>query len=191
MRLRGIIRSRALLIALACTLSYWPAAFLLPTQPWLEAVRVIQTTLATAALIALSRAIWGALANPDPDRVDALTFVVGLKELASIVTGAWLLLFRLSDSGVQCQAGCGRPIWLIDTFWYGFITGWLPALSSLLLITVPGVLRRDEVTGENVPPAMLVIVGCVAGLGLFATLIVLSARPDARDLVEALRPWIR
>lgn len=191
MRLRNIIRNRAVLVAVACALSYWPAALALPTQPWLEAVRVIQTTLATASLIALSRAIWESLANPEPDRVDALTFVVGLKEVSSAVTGAWLLLFRLAESGTRCPSGCGRPTWMLDTLWFGFVTGWMPALSSLLLIAVPGVLRQDKVTGEDVPPAMLIIVGCVAGLGLFATLVVLASRPDARDLVETLRPWIR
>jgi hypothetical protein len=191
MQFRSALRNRTLWVAVTAAVVYWLAGSLLPTQPFLETVRIAQGTFSTVALVALSRATWAALVNPEPDRADALTLTVALKELSGLVMGIWLLLFRLSASPVPCTPECGRAVWMLDTLWFGFVTGWLPALSSLLLVTVPGVLRRDEETGENVPPGLLVAVGCVVGLGLFAVLVVLATKPDARWLVEALRPWMR
>jgi hypothetical protein len=38
---------------------------------------------------------------------------------------------------------------------------------------------------------MLILVGAVAGLGLFASLMILTLQPDAAILVESLKPWVK
>lgn len=176
-----LIRNRILWVVAAASLIYWVGASLLPTQTFLEFVRIMQATMALVALVALSHAIWCALVTEDPDRADVLTLGVALKEFAFWITGMWLLLFRLAE----------RPEWMLNVDWFGFLSGWLPALSSLVLVATPGILIRDDKTGESVPPLTLILVGTVAGLGLFATLAVLAIQPNAVWLVEHLRPWIR
>lgn len=180
-----LIRNRVLWVVLAASLIYWVGAKILPTQPFLEFVRIMQSTMALVALVALSHAIWCALVTDDPDRADVLTLGVALKEFAFWVTGLWLLMYRLAGPPGH------RPEWMLDVLFFGFLAGWLPALSSLVLVSVPGILIRDDKTGESVPPLTLILVGAVAGLGLFATLAVLAIQPDALWLVEHLKPWIR
>ena len=181
----SILSCKTLWVAVACIVTYCAGAAIFPGQPWLEAVRIAQATAAMVALVALGPAIWISAVRRAPDRVDALTIATGIKEFAFLWTGIWLLLYRLAgnDSG-------HKPEWMLDVLSFGFVAGWLPALSSLLLVAVPGVLRQDHETGD-VPPSVLIMIGGIAGAGLFATLVVLAVRPDAHVLVEALRPWIR
>lgn len=168
-------------VGLASSAIYWLLGAILPNQMFLETIRVIQATMATAALVALSRGIWEAVSRPDPDRADALMIGVGLTQTAFATMGIWLLLFRL--------AYAPEINWMLNTLWFGFVTAWLPALSSLLLLAVPGVIRRGP-GGEDVPPPTLIGVGCVSGLGLFGILAVLATQPNARWLVEVIRPWM-
>ena len=183
---KDLLKCKTLWAAIVCTAIYWAAGAILPTQSWLETVRIAQATFALVALVALSRAFWYAITRRHPDRVDVLTIATSLKEFAFLWTGLWLLLYRLAgnDSG-------HKPEWMLDVLSFGFFAGWIPALSSILLVAVPGVLRRDEATGEDIPPAMLIASGAIAGFGLFLALVVLAIRPDAHSLVEAIRPWVR
>jgi len=176
-----LVEHRVVWISAVVAGAYWLAGAFLPTQPWLEIVRIVQATCATAALVALSGGIWDALRRHDPDRADALLIGTGLTQFAFATSGIWLLLYRL--------AYAPDIPWMLSTLTFGFVAGWLPALASLLIIAVPGVLRRDA-HGAEVPPATLIAVGCVAGAGVFAALVVLSIQPNALRVVEALRPWV-
>lgn len=183
---KKFLQCRTLWAAIVFTAIYWLAATVLPTQPWLETVRIFQATGALVAIVAMSRAFWFAVTRTHPDMADVLTIAISLKEFAFLWTGCWLLLYRLAgnDSG-------HKPEWMLDVLTFGFVAGWIPALSSLLLVSTPGILRKDEATGENVPPGILIATGAIAGLGLFLVLVVLALRPDAHNLVEAIRPYIR
>ena len=161
--------------------AYWLLGAILPNQPFLEMIRVVQATVATAALVALSRGIWDALTRDDPDRADALLIGTGLTQTAFATMGFWLLLYRL--------AYAGDINWMLNTLIFGFVTAWMPALSSVLLLAVPGVIRRGP-GGEEIPPPTLIGVGCVTGLGVLGVLVVLATQPNARALVEAMRPWL-
>jgi hypothetical protein len=189
----SILRDQTFWIAGAATLVFLAAAFTLPTQPFFEAVRIIEGTTSTAALVAYSPAICFSITNRDPDRVDALSLTIGMMLLCFVSLGMWLTLFRLSatDGASMACDPTGRAAWMLDTYVFTFITGWLPSIASIMLLTIPGVLRRDEQVGVDPAPALLIGVGCVAGAGLLATMIVLATKPDTRWLVEALRPWVR
>src|SRR6476620_4342638 len=139
---KDFLKCRTLWAAIVCTAIYWIAGTILPRQPWLETVRIAQAPFALVALVALSRAFWFAITRRHPDRLDVLTIATSLKEFSFCWMGIWLLLYRLA----------GHPSWMLDLLSFGFVAGWLPALSSLLLVGVPGILRRDEKTGEDVPP---------------------------------------
>jgi hypothetical protein len=179
----NIIRNRALWVSLAAFVSYCALILSVERQLALEIVRITQATMGLVALVALSRALWFSLTEPHPDKADVLTVCVSLMQFSFCVGGVWLTIWRLGDNSIHH--------WMLDTYFFGFVSGWLPALSSLLLVMVPGVLRRDEGTGEDVPPFMLILVGAVAGLGLFASLMILTLQPDAAILVESLKPWVK
>jgi hypothetical protein len=178
-------RCKALWFAIVSVLVYTIGVLAIPRQPWLEIVRIVQATLAMVALVALSSELWRSIKRRNPDRVDSLTISTGLKEFAFLWTGVWLLLWRLSGSTMN-----ERQDWLLDSALFGFLAGWVPSISSLLLITVPGVLRHDAVTGENVPPIRLIAAGIIAGTGLFCVLVILATKPDVHGIIAALRTWI-
>jgi hypothetical protein len=182
--------AKVLLWGFLSALSYWAPGLFLSRQPFLEGVRILEATTSLVGLIAISLATWRAIARPDPDTGDALIIFAFLVELCATVAGFWLLLFRLSGDAGVAPAPEARALWMIDTLWFGFVTGWLPTIASVILVTVPGVLRDNPETGERVPPLLLITAGLVAGAGLLMTLIVLAARPDSRALVEAMRPWV-
>jgi hypothetical protein len=181
---RDVLRCKFLWAALACVGTYALASAVLPRQPWLETVRIVQATAALVALVAFSYEIWHSITRRRPDRVDALTVAAGLKEFSFLWIGIWLLLFRLStDDHGQ------RAYWMIDTAFFGLVGGWIPAVSSIMVAFIPGVFRSDPETGRDAQPIRLVLASIIAGTGLFAVLVVLAARPDAHALVDALRPW--
>jgi hypothetical protein len=180
-----LVRCKALWYAVVAVLTYIIGILAIPRQPWLEIVRITQATLAMVAIVALSSELWRSLKRRAPDRVDSLTVSTGLKEFAFLWTGVWLLLWRLSGSSPS-----DRQDWLLDSALFGLLSGWVPSISSLLLITVPGVLRYDPATGEDVPPIRLVAAGIIAGVGLFCVLVILATKPNVRDVVASLRTWI-
>jgi hypothetical protein len=186
-----ILKNRSLWIAITATVIFLVAGYCLPTQPFLEAVRIIQATTSLAALVAYSPGLFYALCRRDPDATDAIALTIGMMLVAFNAMGLWLLVFRLAAAPEMAQSdSLGRPSWMLDTLSFAFITGWLPSIASVMLMTVPGVLRRSD-DGEPPLPVLLITVGCVSGAGLLATLIVLATKPDTRWIVEALHPYIR
>ena len=182
---KGILRCRFLLAAIACVAIYALLTAVLPRQPWLEAVRIAQATAAMVALVALSYEFISSASSSSPDRVDAITISSWLKDFSFFWIGLWMLLFRLSaDTPDQ------RAFWMVDTAFYGFVGGFMPAIASAMVAFIPGVFRRDPETGQDAQPVRLLLAGLIAGLGLFGVLVVLAVKPDAHALVEAIRPWI-
>lgn len=184
---RCMLSSRVLWVTILTSLPYWGIGPFLPRQPFLEGVRILQATSSLIGLIAISGAFWEVVKMSRPVREDWLVVSAWLMMSAFAAMGMWLLLYRLaSEPGVISTS----PHWMLWTLWFGFVTGWLPIVASSLLVCVPGILRDNPETGERVPPLLLIIAGLVAGAGVFATLLVLATRPDAKGLVEAIRPWV-
>jgi len=184
---RCVLASRVMWVTALTSIPYWLAGPFLPRQPFLEGVRILQATSSLIGLISISGAMWDVVRMRRPAREDWLVVSAWLMMSAFAAMGIWLLLFRLaSDAGVATTS----PAWMLHTLWFGFVTGWIPVVASALLVCVPGILRDNPETGERVPPLLLIIAGLVAGAGVFATLLVLATRPDAKALVEAIRPWV-
>jgi hypothetical protein len=184
---RCLLFSRVLWVTVLTSIPYWAVGPFLPRLPFLEGVRVLQTTSNLIGLIAISGAFWDVVKMRRPAREDWLVVAAWLMMSAFAVMGMWLLLYRLASDP---SAVTSSPSWMLHTLWFGFVTGWVPIVGSALLVCVPGILRDNPETGERVPPLLLIIAGLVAGAGVFATLLVLATRPDAKALVEAIRPWV-
>lgn len=184
---RCLLFSRVLWVTVLTSIPYWAVGPFLPRLPFLEGVRVLQTTAALIGLIAISGAFWEVVKMRRPVREDWLVVSAWLMMSAFAVMGMWFLLYRLaSDAGIISTS----PHWMLHTLSFGFVTGWVPIVASALLVCVPGIRRDNPETGERVPPLLLIVAGLVAGAGVFATLLVLATRPDAKALVEAIRPWV-
>lgn len=180
----NILSCKFLWAALAALAVYSLMFAILPRQPWLEAVRITQATTAMTALVALSYEFFRSISRDHPDRVDAITVSSWLKDFAFFWMGIWMLLFRLSADNPD-----ERAYWMIDTAFFCFVSGWIPALASAMVALIPGVFRHDPETGVDAQPVRLVLAGVIAGAGLFGVLVVLAVRPNTHTLVEMLRPW--
>lgn len=171
---------RALWVTVSFVLAYVVLAAALPTQPFLEFVRILQATAAIIVVVAFSGDAWDSVTRDKPDRSDALIVGVFLQHVSIFVTGIWLLLYRLG----------GREDWMLNLMWFGLLSGWLSIVASFLHVYPVGVLRSGD-SGEEVPPARLRMVGIAAAVGVFAILVVLATQPNVRGLLEMARPWMR
>lgn len=180
-RLRRFAGCRVFWVTIACILIYVALASTLPTQPFLEFVRILQATTAIIVAVAFSADAWDALTadENEADPTDSLVIAAFIQHLALFFTGFWLLLYRLAD----------RPSWMLDVLAFGFVSGWLSSLASILTVWAPGVLRSGGRAAE-IPPARLRMVGVAAAVGVFATLVVLATQPNAQWIVDNLRPWV-
>lgn len=182
-----VLSSRVIWLTLLISIPYWIVGPLMPRQPFLEGVRILQATSSLIGLISISGAFFDVVKMRRPAREDWLVVSAWLMMSAFAVMGVWLLLYRLaSDASVVTDS----PSWMLHTLLFGYVTGWVPVVASSILVCVPGILRDNPETGERVPPFLLIVAGLVAGVGVFATLLVLATRPDAKSLLEAIRPWI-
>jgi hypothetical protein len=173
------LRCRALWVGMAALASYVVLGAVLPTQPFLEFVRIVMATAAVITAVAYGAEAWESATTERSDQTDSIVIGIFLQHFTLAFTGVWLLLYRLA----------GRPEWMLNTLVFGFVSGWLSALASSLHVWAPGVLRRTPETGE-VPSVRLRAVGIAAALGVFATLVVLATQPNAIWLVESMRPWV-
>ena len=182
---KRLISCRFLWAAVACIGFYVICSAVFPRQPWLEATRIFQAAAALAAMVALAYEFFRSISREHPDRVDAITISSWLKDFSFFWIGLWMLLFRLSSESPETRA-----FWMVDTAFYGFVGGFLPAVASTMVALIPGVFRADPETGTDAQPAQLILAGVIAGIGMIGILVVLSIRPDAHSLIEALRPWV-
>jgi hypothetical protein len=179
-QLRRFVGCRVFWTAIGCIIAYFVLGLALPEQPFLELIRILQATTAIVVVIAFSADAWESITSKDTDRTDSIVLGIFLQHVSLFWIGFWLLLYRLS----------GRPEWMLNTLFFGFWGGWLSSLAALLHVWAPGVLRRVDNDAE-VPTARLRAVGVAAALGVFGVLVVLATQPNARWLVESLRPWVR
>lgn len=179
-RLRRFVGCRVFWTTVVCIIAYFALGFALPEQPFLELVRILQAVTAIVVVIAFSVDAWESLTSETTDRTDSIVIGIFLQHVSLFWIGFWLLLYRLS----------GRPEWMLNTLFFGFWGGWLSSLAALLHVWAPGVLRRADSEGE-IPPSRLRAVSLAAALGVFGVLVVLATQPNARWLVESIRPWVK
>jgi hypothetical protein len=179
-RFRRFIGCRVFWTTIICIVVYFILGFSLPEQPFLELVRILQATTSIVVAIAFSADAWESLTSEKADKTDSIVIGIFLQHVCLFWIGFWLLLYRLSM----------RPEWMLNTLFFGFWGGWLSSLAALLHVWAPGVLRRAD-NEDEVPTSRLRAVSLAAALGVFGTLVVLATQPNARWLVESIRPWVR
>lgn len=178
-RLARFFSRKVLWVAVCSVLGYVILASSLPTQPFLEFIRILQATAAVIVVVAFSGDAWESLTREHPERSDCLIIGSWLQHVSVFWTGFWLLAYRLG----------GRQDWMLNLMWWGFASAWLSALASTLYVYPVGVLRGGEGV-EEIPPARLRIAGLFAAVGVFSILVVLATQPDVRGLLDIARPWM-
>ena len=168
---------------LASTAVYFLLGFMLPRQPFLELIRIVMAAAALIAAISFSADAWQSVTSEEKHPTDSLVVGVFLQHTSLFWIAFWLLMYRLSGPIGE------RSEWMLNTLSFGFLGGWLSSIASLLHVWAPGVLRKTDPEAE-IPSARLRAVGLAAALGVFGILWVLAAQPNARDIIERIRPWV-
>lgn len=169
-----IVRSRTLWSALALFALYWPVAWAVPNGPLLEALHTIRIAICLMVVVAYAPICLEALARDRIDRVCQLSLGITIGWGAALLSGLWLLLWRLA----------GQPAWMLNSDLYGFFI-WVAILGAVLHVTAPGAV--DGV----VPRRTWILTGAAFGAGALAAVALLVLRPDIRRVVEHLEPWLR
>jgi hypothetical protein len=165
--------------ALSLTAVYVLLAVFMPVQPFLEFVRIAQATAAIIVVTAFSRDAWDSITRAKPEPADSLIIGIFLQAISIFVSGIWLLMYRLG----------GRQDWMLNLLGFGFLSGWLSAIASIMHVYPVGVLRAAR-DGDEVPPARLRAAGIAAAVGVCCILIVLATQPDVHEILDHARTWL-
>lgn len=180
LKLQRFVGCRVFWTSVFLTGAYVLLAYSLPTQAFLELVRIMAATTSLIVAVSYSVDAWESVTAEQPDRTDSLVIGIFLMAVSGFVTNFWLLMYRLAE----------RQEWMLNLLTFGFLSAWLAAFAAVLQVWAPGVLRKSA-DGEDVPPARLRAVGLAASIGVFAALVVLASQPNIIWVVEGLRPWLR
>lgn len=168
-----MLRNRVLLTALALFGAYWIAARFVHVHYLIEALRILQVSVAVAVVISYMGPALDAVRSERVNLVQQLSLGISLGFLSLALTGGWFTLWRLA----------GQPQWMPNSDINGFFI-WLSILAGALHLTAPGAIDG------RIPPRNWVWLGAAVGGAVLLFLIFLAQQPDLAWFAKALEPWL-
>lgn len=155
-------------------LSYWVFAPFARVEQLIEWLRSSQIVVSVIVTMIYTPTLIEILAVRLPSTAQQLVMGIVVAWAGAAGNSGWFLLWRLA----------GYPEWMVtDSHWNGFFV-WMMIVGAFLHLTAP---RSIEGT---FPKSNWVWISVVLVLSFTLAIYMLTSPPDARELVEALRPYL-